>query len=57
MIGIYFSGTENTWCCMKQSVSYYDNTVRGFISEDNLQINENHKNLLTTDRSVGIINV
>ena len=57
MIGIYFSGTENTWCCMKQSVSYYDNTVRGFISENNLQINENHKNLLTTDRSVGIINV
>lgn len=57
MIGIYFSGTENTRCCMKQFVSYYDNTVRGFISEDNLQINENHKNLLTTDRSVGIINV
>ena len=57
MIGIYFSGTENTGCCMKQFVLYYDNTVRGFISEDNLQINENHKNILTTDRSVGIINV
>ena len=38
MIGIYFSGTENTRCCMKQFVSYYDNTVRGFISENNLQI-------------------
>ena len=55
MIGIYFSGTGNTRCCMEQFVSYYDNTAGDFISEDNLQIKENYQNLLTTDRSVGII--
>ena len=56
MIGIYFSGTGNTRYCMEQFVSYYDNTVRDFISEDNLQIKENYQNLLTNDRSVGMIN-
>ena len=40
---------------MEQFVSYYDNTVRDFISEDNLQINKNYQTLLTNDRSVGII--
>ena len=56
MIGIYFSGTGNTRYCMEQFVSYYDNTVGDFISEDNLQIKENYQNLLTNDRSVGMIN-
>ena len=42
MIGIYFSGTGNTRCCMEQFVSYYDNTAGDFISEDNLQIKENY---------------
>ena len=55
MIGIYFSGTGNTRYCMEQFVSYYDNTVGDFISEDNLQIKESYQNLLTNDRSVGII--
>ena len=55
MIGIYFSGTGNTRCCMEQFVSYYDNTAGDFISEDNLQIKESYQNLLTNDRSVGII--
>ena len=56
MIGIYFSGTGNTRCCMEQFVSYYDNTAGDFISEDNLQIKESYQNLLTNDRSVGMIN-
>ena len=55
MIGIYFSGTGNTRGCMEQFVSYYDNTAEDFISEDNLQIKEGYQNLLTNDRSVGII--
>ena len=55
MIGIYFSGTGNTRCCMEQFVSYYDNTAGDFISEDNLQIKESYQNILTNDRSVGIM--
>ena len=55
MIGIYFSGTGNTRGCMEQFVSYYDNTAGDFISKYNLQIKENYQNLLTNDRSVGII--
>ena len=55
MIGIYFSATGNTRCCMEQFVSYYDDSAEDFISEDSLKIKESYQNLLTNDRSVGII--
>ena len=55
MIGIYFSGKGNTSYRMEQFVSYCDNTLRDFISEDNLQIKEYCQPPLTNYRSVGII--